>query len=777
MLSLSRFCAGILPWISFVTGWNLTARDFVSWDRPRAALIRDHVYLEGGRIHHNLTDIVTSSDGFLFKLNLHRSFGISGDSPPAVFESIDEGPITNYYVDGFMFADYDEFYAYGGLFDSSGNTQTDRTVSCPLYDAPEGSNVQLGEPNTNYAPQSGSFISDIASGAGANAPSENLGFYFSGMYNEDGTPFSYFGPPRDISNWLIQVDTSIQGAADWRQLYINQASNPVNVTLRVEGALVWVPASTQGLLIAIGGVVNASDLHFYGPTDDNATESMGFLKEFPVYDIGSASWSLQTLNEGSPFPDTPLVQFCTVVASSPDGSHHEIFVYGGWDNNGGSPKNDVWILTVPSFTWIKADSPGRTGDARQGHVCASPYPDQMIVIGGTSLAGSPLDTSNTVDVYNLNELNWTGSYDPDIHQPYQPHQTVLDVISATPTAGNMPSDIAGWFDTKYNMDKIKFYGPYQKVSETTPSPPPSNATTSATPSPAPNSDRPWVVPVAATLGTVGGLALVGALIFFCCCRGRFAKRRGENQEAAEVSQRRSWIVPWIWSTSSGAPGKDVTSDTITEVEHPSSPLQTTIPQELEGGYVAQSDGRGRDRWSSSTHVRSPPGEYAAPVEAQDTAVHEVPGTSRINSADDINYDFRNMAMYPPSVVSGGHLKTLPSESISPPNESSTNAPASPHTTSAAAPSSPRDFPTIPETDIALSGAVTDNQGSERAVSPLTARQTQRPGHGRRHSSMSSGMSLPSPNIDQSALPRPRASRSASGEDGETVSDRQGSHTL
>ncbi|KAK5283863.1 hypothetical protein LTR43_011985, partial [Exophiala xenobiotica] len=56
------------------------------------------------------------------------------------------------------------------------------------------------------------------------------------------------------------------------------------------------------------------------------------------------------LNEGSPIPDTPLTQFCTVVASDTNGSHHEIFVYGGWDSNGGQALDTVWILTVPSFT-------------------------------------------------------------------------------------------------------------------------------------------------------------------------------------------------------------------------------------------------------------------------------------------------------------------------------------------------------------------------------------------------------------------------------------------
>ncbi|KAI1613550.1 hypothetical protein EDD37DRAFT_675836 [Exophiala viscosa] len=141
---------------------------------------------------------------------------------------------------------------------------------------------------------------------------------------------------------------------------------------------------------------------------------MSFLREVPVYDIGTDTWSLQPLNSGSPAPTHPLAQFCTVVGSTSSGSHHEIFVYGGWDNDNGDPLSDVSILTVPSFTWVKADGVERAGASRQGHVCVTPYPNQMIAIGGTAKSGLSRSTNRTVDVYNLNELNWTSVYDPYI---------------------------------------------------------------------------------------------------------------------------------------------------------------------------------------------------------------------------------------------------------------------------------------------------------------------------------------------------------------------------
>ena len=119
MLSISQLCAGLFPLISLVS-CDLTSRQIASWDRPRAALIRDDFYLEGGLINNGSYkggkwqwSAFKSSEGLLFKLSMNKSFGISWDSPPAVFESINEGPVDNFYMDGFMFADYDEFYAYG----------------------------------------------------------------------------------------------------------------------------------------------------------------------------------------------------------------------------------------------------------------------------------------------------------------------------------------------------------------------------------------------------------------------------------------------------------------------------------------------------------------------------------------------------------------------------------------------------------------------------------------------------------------------------------------
>lgn len=119
MFSLSQYLTLLLCAASAVIG-DLTSEQIGTWDRPRAALIRDYVYLEGGKMQTGawengswVVKTVSITNGALFNLSLHRAFDLTEDGPSATFESILEPAVNNFYLDGYMFADYDEFYAWG----------------------------------------------------------------------------------------------------------------------------------------------------------------------------------------------------------------------------------------------------------------------------------------------------------------------------------------------------------------------------------------------------------------------------------------------------------------------------------------------------------------------------------------------------------------------------------------------------------------------------------------------------------------------------------------
>lgn len=105
-----------------------------------------------------------------------------------------------------------------------------------------------------------------------------------------------------------------------------------------------------------------------------------------------------------------------------------MYIYGGYGglDSKGLPSDDVYILSLPSFTWIKAYS-GSEGQGRRSHQCIKPYPDQMFVVGGQLTT-----VANCVDgimrTFNLNTLEFQDDYDPTVWSEYKVPDVVTDEI-------------------------------------------------------------------------------------------------------------------------------------------------------------------------------------------------------------------------------------------------------------------------------------------------------------------------------------------------------------
>ncbi|RPA86714.1 hypothetical protein BJ508DRAFT_410917 [Ascobolus immersus RN42] len=126
------------------------------------------------------------------------------------------------------------------------------------------------------------------------------------------------------------------------------------------GAAVTVEgAGKEGVVVVVGG------------SRDWDEKDRISLEHVQVYDIASGNWYNQSTTVpsrigsnsfgfNSEFPD-PRTRHCAVTASSPDGSSHNIYIFGGRKANGSLKEdeevlNDVWVLSLPSFTWTKLDS-------------------------------------------------------------------------------------------------------------------------------------------------------------------------------------------------------------------------------------------------------------------------------------------------------------------------------------------------------------------------------------------------------------------------------------
>jgi len=133
------------------------------------------------------------------------------------------------------------------------------------------------------------------------------------------------------------------------------------------------------------------------------------MNEVNVYDIAASQW----YNQATSGP-TPKIRVnpCAVVVAAPDGSSYNIYMFGGqnlvpFENQ--TQYNDMWILSVPSFSWIEVKQDGQSVPySRAGHTC-NVWDGQMIVVGG--YIGTEISCESPgVYVFNLTSLQWVNQF-------------------------------------------------------------------------------------------------------------------------------------------------------------------------------------------------------------------------------------------------------------------------------------------------------------------------------------------------------------------------------
>ena len=484
------------------------------------------------------------------------------------------------YVDGGMFANDYRWFTYGGLLAITDAFKPQKSDAVASYNAyPNGIPGQQFTAGYELKELPQNVSRYISAGAAASAPSENLGFYFGGLraanfgpiYQTPGKANASLNADVD-SRTLIELDmTSATGTTEeW-----TNSSLPTEVPGRASAELVWVPVSDKGILVAIGG---ATFPYFASINQTNSAatnavskeQSVKFLSTVSVYDVASKRWYEQ---ETTNPPPAPLAQGCTVLASTPDRSIHNIYWYGGFDGvHPMEPFSDaVWVLSIPSFTWVRA-SEGKASHGRAGHRCVKPYPDQMFVIGGYSaLTGQEPECveDGIIQIYNLSSATWIDEYNPTVWSQY----TVPPVVASAVGTAQVPSKgfatgLTTVFGTKYDTTKIKEYFPYKtaEIQNTTnlPLPSPTVKPSSKTPS--------YLAPV---LAVVLGLFFITLIIlgFLLWRRRKYWKSvHNGTQSESDTVDSRFWVGQWLRGTpnANDAKAPTVTTDQTDET-YPSSP--------------------------------------------------------------------------------------------------------------------------------------------------------------------------------------------------------------
>jgi hypothetical protein len=114
----------------------------------------------------------------------------------------------------------------------------------------------------------------ISNGASVSIPSENLGFYFSGMRAPDwGVINTDDGSANTTANTLLKVDLTAMQEMRW-----SNYSLPSFIDARADAEMVWLPISEQGALVVLGGTAYPASVFPAGLSTSQKDENVRRLR-------------------------------------------------------------------------------------------------------------------------------------------------------------------------------------------------------------------------------------------------------------------------------------------------------------------------------------------------------------------------------------------------------------------------------------------------------------------------------------------------------------------
>ncbi|KAI2620667.1 hypothetical protein GGS26DRAFT_601619 [Hypomontagnella submonticulosa] len=384
----------------------------------QSALINGTVYFYGGRSKTQGDQLSNTWNNDFITLDLTKSWDIS--SPALTGLPRPSGPPAVSL--GYLWNDLDRLYLYGGEFSDSPVAQP-APVSTWMYDVASSTWTELQNPKTsagNFSDPEGVPIQRAAEGAGISVPELGVSWYFGGHLDWATTPgwsnqigrvylksLLEFTHPGYVNSGVDSLrSTGAPSGGAYRNITWGGIQNQEGFTERADGVLVYVPGwGPNGILLGLGGGVVG---------EHETTDAFSSMSTIDVYDIKTSTWYHQQTSGEAP---QVRVNPCAVIFSAPDASSFNIYMYGGQNllpYGNQTQYTDIWILTVPSFTWIKVDtSTSNEPPARAGHQCAA-RDGQMIVIGG--YVGTQI-ACDRPGIYNFDasKLEWKNSFDAANH--------------------------------------------------------------------------------------------------------------------------------------------------------------------------------------------------------------------------------------------------------------------------------------------------------------------------------------------------------------------------
>jgi hypothetical protein len=253
---------------------------------------------------------------------LNYDLGTISQGMPRIFTNLTHNNTEPAVAGGALWGDSVNMvlYQFGGQITGHGHSHSNHE-GFSVYD------LVLNQWNHS---QSEYHIHRVSWGAATTVDELGEGYYLGGWRNNRTTP-EMVG--ERASSHLVRYDMSSNS--------FTNLSGPDRVG-RAEGVMVFLPVSDSGLLIHFGGVLDPSRNGSFVPAP---------MELIHVYDIATTTWYTQRASG-----DIPPVRrrFCAGATWPDDRTSFNIYTYGGLSaGTDGNAFDDVYILSLPSFTYLK----------------------------------------------------------------------------------------------------------------------------------------------------------------------------------------------------------------------------------------------------------------------------------------------------------------------------------------------------------------------------------------------------------------------------------------
>lgn len=227
-------------------------------------------------------------------------------------------------------------------------------------------------------------------------------------------------------------------------------------------------------------------------------------------------------------------KFCAGSTWTEDQTSYNIYIYGGFGfGENATGFDDVYILTLPTFEWIKwyPEAPG-AGAPHGLLTCNVIDHGQMMVMGGNFTNTTSCDVPSLGAQHNLNlgQVNVENSkwfqYLPNL-TTYEVPPAIQSVVGGSADGGATSKEPAGgWSDSALAV----YFGAKAQFDERTPTryiPPTATASVEPTPTPAAEKSHTGAI-VGGAVGGVVALIIFGVAIFFYLRRRKAAQGGTQN---------------------------------------------------------------------------------------------------------------------------------------------------------------------------------------------------------------------------------------------------------